>query len=178
MNLLVNQGGYSMLVPIGEKFPQIHEDTFIADTAVITGKVIIGKGSSVWFGAVIRGDYDRIEIGEGSNIQDQSVLHVVGGKPVIIGDQVTVGHGAILHGCKIGHGTIIGMGAIILDGAEIGEGVLIGAGSLIPEGKIIPANTLVIGSPGKIVREFSPEDAIKLRGNAMGYEKLWREMYR
>ncbi len=166
-----------MIIPLKEYTPQINSDTFIADTSVIAGKVTIGKGSSVWFGAVIRGDYDSIEIGESSNIQDQCVLHVVKGKSVKVGDYVTIGHGAVLHGCEIEDGCIVGMGAVILDGAVIGKGSLIGAGALVPEGKVIPPGSLAIGSPAKVVREFTPEQAAKLKGNAMGYEALWRDMY-
>lgn len=167
-----------MIVSVEGKKPQIHEDTFIAETAVIAGDVQIGEGASVWYGAVLRGDYDNITIGNRSNIQDQSVLHVVKGKPVMIGDDVTIGHSAILHGCRVGSGTIVGMGAIILDGAVIGKGALIGAGSLIPEGKEIPAGSLALGSPAKVIKEFSREEARKFKGNALSYEQLWREKYK
>jgi carbonic anhydrase/acetyltransferase-like protein (isoleucine patch superfamily) len=166
-----------MIIQLKEFIPQINDDTFVAETAVIAGQVTIAKGSSVWFGAVIRGDYDTIEIGESSNIQDQCVLHVVKGKPVKVGNLVTIGHGAVLHGCEIEDGCIIGMGAVILDGAVIGKGSLIGAGALVPEGKIIPPGSLALGSPAKVVREFDPEQSDKLRGNALGYEALWRDMY-
>ena len=166
-----------MIIALKDLEPCIDRDTFIADTAVIAGKVRIGKGSSVWFGAVLRGDYAAIEIGESTNIQDQCVLHVVKGKPVKVGNNVTIGHGAVLHGCEIEDGCIIGMGAVILDGAVIGKGSLIGAGSLVPEGKTVPPGSLALGSPAKVVREFSPEQADKLKGNAVGYEILWREMY-
>jgi len=167
-----------MLVKIGMKAPEVHSDTFVAENATLTGEVKIGPGASVWYGAVLRGDFARIEVGAGSNIQDTCVLHVVGDKPVLIGDRVTVGHGAILHGCKIGSGTIVGMGAIILDGAEIGEGCLIGAGALVPPGKVIPPRSLAVGAPAKVTKEFTAEEAQKLQGNAAAYEKLWREMYR
>ncbi|MGI5840573.1 MAG: gamma carbonic anhydrase family protein [bacterium] len=167
-----------MLIKIGPKEPKIHADSFVAENATLTGEVTIGPGSSVWYGAVLRGDYAAIEVGAGSNIQDNCVLHVVNGKPVLVGDRVTVGHGAILHGCKIGSGTIVGMGAVILDGAEIGEGCLIGAGALVPPGKIIPPRSLAMGSPAKITKEFSGEEAGRLQGNATAYERLWRDMYK
>jgi len=166
-----------MIVSLRGILPVIQEDTFIAETAVIVGSVDIGRKSSVWFGAVLRGDYESISVGEGSNIQDQCVIHVVQGKPVRIGHYVTVGHSAVLHGCQIEDECIIGMGSIILDGAVIGKGSLIGAGSLVPSGKVIPPGSLVMGSPAKVVREFTPEESDKLKGNALGYEALWREMY-
>ena len=166
-----------MILPLKKLTPSIDEDTFIAETAVIAGNVTLGKGSSVWYGAVMRGDYEAIEVGRGSNIQDQCVIHVVKGKPVKVGDQVTIGHSAVLHGCQIEDGCIIGMGAVILDGAVIGKGSLIGAGALVPEGKVIPPGSLALGSPAKVVREFKREDSERLKGNALGYEALWREMY-
>ncbi len=166
-----------MLIRLPGREPKIDPDTFVAASATIAGEVIVGPGSSVWYGAVLRGDFQKIVIGAGSNIQDTCVLHM-GGKPLLIGDQVSVGHGAVLHGCQIGNGTIIGMGAIVLDGAVIGEGCLIGAGALVPPGKVIPPYSQAIGSPAQVTKTFTPEEAERLKGNATAYEKLWREMYK
>ncbi|MGI6345481.1 MAG: gamma carbonic anhydrase family protein [Bacillota bacterium] len=158
--------------------PKINPDTFVANNATIIGDVEIGAGCSVWYGAVLRGDMAAIRIGEHSNVQDGCLLHVSKGFPLQLGDHVTVGHGAILHGCTIEDGVLIGMGAIVLDGAVVGQGSIIGAGALVPEGKVIPANSLVVGIPGKVIRQLTPEDAAGLIKHAAEYERLWRENYR
>jgi carbonic anhydrase/acetyltransferase-like protein (isoleucine patch superfamily) len=132
------------------------------------------KNSSIWFGAVARGDNDPIEIGENSNVQDNSVLHTDIGQPLIIGDNVTIGHMVMLHGCTIGDGSLIGIGAIVLNGARIGRGCLIGAGALITEGKVIPDHSVVMGAPGKVVREVTPEQASSLAAGAMHYVHNWQ----
>jgi len=136
--------------------------------------VILKKNASVWFGATIRGDNDPITIGENSNVQDGSVLHTDTGYPLTIGANVTVGHKVMLHGCTIGDGSLIGIGSIVLNGAKIGKNCLIGANCLITEGKEIPDNSLVMGAPGKVVREISEDQAKTLAGGAMHYVENWK----
>ena len=147
-----------MLVPYGKKQAVIDDSVFVAPGAFIIGDVTIGEQSSVWFNAVMRGDEGPIVIGKRTSIQDNSTLHLYEGQPLTIGDEVTVGHNAILHGCTIGNRSIIGMGSTILDGAEIGEECIIGANTLISPGKKIPPRSLVVGSPGKVVRELGEKD--------------------
>ncbi|NLY53747.1 MAG: gamma carbonic anhydrase family protein [Firmicutes bacterium] len=154
---------------------KIHADTFIAPTADIVGDVTIGEGSSVWYHAVLRGDMAPIMIGKNSNIQDGCLLHVAEGFPLQIGNYVTAGHGAILHGCTVEDGVLIGMGAIVLDGAVIGSGSIIGAGAVIPEGKVIPPRSLVVGVPGKVIRELDEAKAQELIAHAEKYARLGRE---
>ncbi|NLW17967.1 MAG: gamma carbonic anhydrase family protein [Firmicutes bacterium] len=154
---------------------KIHEDTFVAPSADVIGDVTVGAGSSIWYQAVLRGDMAPIIIGEQSNIQDGCLVHVATDYPVRVGNYVTVGHGAILHGCTVEDGVLIGMGAIVLDGAVIGEGSIIGAGALIPEGKVIPPRSLVVGVPGKIIRQLDDAKAAELIAHAEKYAKLWRE---
>lgn len=149
--------------------PTIDPEAFIAEGAVIRGDVRIERNASIWYNAVLRGDVDSIAVGEGSNIQDGCVLHVDRGCPVRIGRNVTVGHGAIVHGCTIGDGSLIGMGAIILNGAVIGEGCIVGAGALVTQGKHIPAGTLVIGSPARTARAVTPEEREHNLANAQLY---------
>lgn len=144
-------------------------DCWIAPSADLIGRVNIGKDSSVWWQAVLRADNEPITIGTRTNIQDGCVLHTDPGYPINIGNDVSVGHLCMLHGCSIGNGTLIGIGSIILNNANIGNNVLIGANSLITEGKEIPDNSLVMGSPGKVVRELSPEQILGLMDNADGY---------
>ena len=147
---------------------------WIAPNASVMGNVIMKKNSSVWFGAVIRGDNEPIEIGENSNIQDNSVLHTDMGKPLTIGTNVTIGHKVMLHGCAIGDGSLIGIGAIVLNGAKIGRNCLIGAGSLITEGKEIPDNSMVVGSPGRVIRTLTPEQAVGIAAGAAHYVENWK----
>ncbi|KKB13359.1 hypothetical protein VE25_02585 [Devosia geojensis] len=150
--------------------PTIDPDVaWIAPTAVIIGRVILKRDVGVWFGAVARGDIEPIEIGEGTNIQENTVLHTDKGFALTIGPGCTIGHKAMLHGCTIGPNTLIGMGATVLNGARIGANCLIGAGALITEGKEIPDNSLVIGAPGKIARELDAEAIARLRRSAEGY---------
>ena len=155
-------------------FPEIDPDSWVAPTADVIGKVRLAQGASIWFGAVLRGDNELIDIGQGTNVQDLCVLHTDMGAPLTIGPRCTIGHRAILHGCKIGEQTLIGMGAIILNHAVIGARCLIGAHALIPEGKVIPDGSLVVGAPGKIVRPLTPEDEQGLLKSAHGYERNWR----
>ncbi|MBP7059967.1 MAG: gamma carbonic anhydrase family protein [Lachnospiraceae bacterium] len=147
----------------------VSPEAYIAPTAVIMGKVTIAEKCSVWYNAVIRGDRDTITIGEGSNIQDNCVVHEDQGKPVEIGKYVTVGHGAIVHGCKVGDNTLVGMNATIMNGAVVGKNCVIGAGALITENANIPDNSVVMGVPGKIIKQVSPEMEEHFRLNAMKY---------
>jgi carbonic anhydrase/acetyltransferase-like protein (isoleucine patch superfamily) len=154
------------------------EEWFIAENATVIGTVILHDRSSVWFNAVVRGDSDIITIGERTNIQDAAVLHADPGIPLTLGKNVSVGHQAMLHGCTIGDGTLVGIGAIIMNHAVIGSRCLIGAGALIPEGKKYPDGVLVVGSPGRVVRELKPEEKEGLLENADVYvrrSKLYRE---
>lgn len=147
-----------MIYPFKGKTPQIDPTVYIADNVTVTGDVIIGEETSVWFGTVIRGDVAPTIIGKRCSIQDLSCLHQSPNNPLIIEDEVTVGHQVTLHSCIIRKRALIGMGSIILDGAEIGEGAFVGAGSLVPPGKKIPPNTLAMGRPAKVVREINEED--------------------
>ncbi|MCR8867728.1 gamma carbonic anhydrase family protein [Bacillus sp. AFS026049] len=147
-----------MIIPYNNKKPSIDETVFVAPGAHLIGDVSIGKDSTIWFNAVLRGDEDSITIGEKCSIQDNSTIHLFEGCPVVIEDEVTVGHNVILHGCKIGKRSIIGMGSTILDNVEIGEECIVGANTLISSGKIIPPRSLVIGSPGKVVRRLNDKD--------------------
>ena len=150
--------------------PDLHADTWVAPDANLIGKVTLGAGASVWFCATLRGDNERITVGSGSNVQENCVLHTDMGYPLTIGENCTIGHKAILHGCAIGDGTLIGMGAIILNGAIIGAGCLIGAGALITEGKDIPDGSLVMGSPGRVVRTLDAASQAKLAKSAANYQ--------
>ncbi|MCU6601042.1 gamma carbonic anhydrase family protein [Peribacillus frigoritolerans] len=147
-----------MIIPYNNKKPSIDDTVFVAPGAHLIGDISIGKDSTIWFNAVLRGDEDSITIGEKCSIQDNSTIHLFEGCPVVIEDEVTVGHNVILHGCKIGKRSIIGMGSTILDNVEIGEECIVGANTLISSGKIIPPRSLVIGSPGKVVRRLNDKD--------------------
>lgn len=149
--------------------PDIADNAYVAPSAQIIGNVKMADHSSVWFGAVIRGDNDLIEIGARTNIQDNSVLHTDPGIPLIIGDGVIVGHRVMLHGCKIGENTLIGIGATILNGAVIGKNCIIGAHSLITEGKVIPDGSMVVGSPGRIIKSLTEQHFQMLRINSEVY---------
>ncbi|MCK5156074.1 MAG: gamma carbonic anhydrase family protein [Spirochaetales bacterium] len=158
-----------MIKEYKEYTPIIALDTFIMESAVVIGQVIIGSGSSVWANAVIRGDIGSISIGEKTNIQDNCVIHITAGLPLSVGDRVTVGHGAILHSCTVGNDCLIGMGAIILDNVVIGKNSIVGAGSLVTPGKTFPPNSLIIGSPAKAVRILIENELISNRNNAEHY---------
>ena len=161
---------------LGDVAPELpsEDEYWIAPNAAVIGRVILKKNASVWFGATLRGDNDPIVIGENSNVQDGSVLHTDTGYPMTIGANVTIGHKVMLHGCTIGDGTLIGIGSIVLNGAKIGKNCLTGANCLITEGKEIPDNSLVMGAPGKVVREISEEQARTLAGGAMHYVENWK----
>ena len=158
---------------VGPTLPA-EDEYWIAPNASVIGNVIFKKNASVWFGATVRGDNDPIIIGENSNVQDGSVLHTDTGSPLTIGSNVTIGHMVMLHGCTIGDNSLIGIGSIILNGAKIGKNCLIGANVLITEGKEIPDNALVMGAPGKVVRDISAQQAQTLTGAALGYVENWK----
>ena len=151
---------------------------FVAGNATIIGDITFGNQVGIWFGAVIRGDKDRIIIGDRSNIQDNCVVHTSKGFPVTIGNDASVGHGAILHGCTIHNQVLIGMGAIVLNDAKIGKGSIIGAGAVITEGKEIPPNSVVIGVPGKVVKQTDAAQQQHILNNAIAYMELAREYLR
>lgn len=149
--------------------PKIDPSVFIAKGAVVLGDVTIAKECSIWYNATVRSTESYITIGEGSNVQDNAVIHVDHNHPTIIGSYVTIGHGAIIHGCTIDDNSLIGMGAIILNGAKIGKNCMIAAGALVPQNKEIPDNSLIMGSPGKIIRQVTEEEILKNRKNAENY---------
>jgi carbonic anhydrase/acetyltransferase-like protein (isoleucine patch superfamily) len=165
---------------LGNVTPELPNDDeyWIAPTAAVMGRVVLKKNASVWWGSVLRGDNAVIEVGEGSNVQDGSVLHTDMDAPLIIGRNVTVGHMVMLHGCTIGDGTLVGIGSIILNKARIGKNCLIGANCLITEGKEIPDNSLVMGAPGKVVRELSPAQAAMMAAGAHHYVENWQRYRR
>ncbi|MBD1553649.1 gamma carbonic anhydrase family protein [Pseudomonas typographi] len=154
---------------LGEHRVEAHPSSWVAPTATVVGKVRLQAGASVWFGAVLRGDNELIDIGENSNVQDGTVMHTDPGTPLTLGKGVTVGHNAMLHGCEVGDYSLIGINAVVLNGAKIGKHCLIGANSLIAEGKVIPDGSLVMGSPGKVVRELSDEQKGRLEASAAHY---------
>jgi len=149
--------------------PQLAAGAWVADSAQVIGSVVLGENASVWFGAVLRGDNETIRIGRNSNVQDLSVLHSDQGKPLTIGENVTLGHQVMVHGCTIGDNTLIGIQSVILNGAKIGRNCIVGAGSVVTEGKEFPDNSLIIGSPAKVVRTLDDEAARKLALSAQGY---------
>ncbi|MDK9703882.1 MAG: gamma carbonic anhydrase family protein [Sulfuritalea sp.] len=154
---------------IGDRKPSLGRDAWVAPNATIIGDVQLGDNVSIWWNAVLRGDNDTISIGANTNIQDGSVLHADAGVPLTIGANVTVGHMVMLHGCTIGEQSLIGIKSVILNKAVIGRHCIIGANSLIPEGKVIPDRSLVMGSPGKVVRQLSDAEVAFLHGAAQGY---------
>ena len=151
------------------RVPVIGEDVWVAEDATVLGLVTLGRQANVWFGAVLRGDNDPITVGERTNIQDGSILHTDDGVPLVLGPDITVGHMAVLHGCTVGQGSLIGINAVILNGAVIGKHCLIGANTLIPENKMIPDRSLVVGTPGRIIRSLSDEEVAHLMASALGY---------
>ena len=165
-----------MIYRIGNDIPEIHDTVFVAESADVMGKVVLKKGASVWFNAVIRGDCDLIEVGERSNIQDGAVLHCDPGQPLSIGEDVTVGHNAMIHGLEVGDRTLVGINAVILDGAKVGRDCIIGANSLVKAGAVIPDGSLVIGSPGKVVRENDEQTRQFLLGSAAHYVEKGQKM--
>ena len=148
---------------------------WIASNAIIIGDIVIKNDASIWFNVVLRGDIEKIEVGEGSNIQDGSVLHTDPGYPLTIGKGVTVGHMVMLHGCTIGDDTLIGIGSTILNNSKVGKNCIIGANTLVTENKIIPDNSLVLGSPGKVIRQVSQEEIDHIKENAKEYIQNWKK---
>ena len=162
---------------LGDDIPNIPDSAYFAAEATIIGKVTLGENVSVWPGVVIRGDNDSITIGNGSNVQDNAVLHTDPGFPLLVGENVTIGHQAVLHGCTVGNGSLIGIQAVVMNGAVIGKNCLVGAGALVLEGKIYGERKLILGSPAKVVRELTDEDIEKMRRAAAGYVRR-KEMYK
>lgn len=163
--------------------PQLAEGAWVAESAEVIGMVELQKNASVWPQVVVRGDNDHIQIGEGSNVQDASVLHTDPGYPLVIGKHVTVGHKVMLHGCQIGDGSLIGIGAVILNGAKIGKNCLVGAGALITEGKEFPDGSMILGTPAKVVKSLSPEQIAGIKDiagryvqNALRYQATLRKI--
>ena len=155
--------------------PDTSKAVFIAESADIIGDVTLGEDSNIWFNTTLRGDIAPIRVGKGTNIQDGAVLHVNHDMPCIVGDNVTVGHSAVIHAAKVGNGCLIGMGAILLNESEIGEESVVGAGALVTEGKKFPPRSLIIGSPARKVKDITDEDVIKIRANADEYITLGKE---
>ena len=154
---------------LGQSHVEAHAESWVAPNATLVGKVKLEPGASVWFNAVLRGDNELIHIGENSNVQDGTVMHTDMGFPLTIGKGVTIGHNAMLHGCSVGDYSLIGINAVVLNGAKIGKYCIIGANSLIPEGKVIPDGSLVMGSPGKVVRELTEQQKQMLEASAAHY---------
>ncbi|MEY2854964.1 MAG: hypothetical protein RL030_2096 [Pseudomonadota bacterium] len=164
-----------MIYDYGDRRAELAPVCFVAPSADVIGSVHLGNETSVWFGAVLRGDNDWIHIGEGSNVQDGTIIHVDPGVPVVVGRNVTIGHGVMLHGCVIGDGCLIGNRATVLDGAKIGEGCLIAAGALVTPNTVIPPGSVVMGAPGKVVREVQPRDLERMRHGCEAYRVKARD---
>ena len=149
--------------------PRLAESAWVADSAQVIGNVVLAEDASVWFGAILRGDTELLSVGRGSNVQDGSVLHADLGYPVALGENVTIGHQVMLHGCTVGDGSLIGIQAVVLNGARIGRHCLVGAGALVTEGKEFPDGSMIIGSPARVVRQLTPEQIAGLQHNAEHY---------
>jgi carbonic anhydrase/acetyltransferase-like protein (isoleucine patch superfamily) len=158
-----------MIYALGDLAPVIDPTAWVAPDANVIGRVVLEVGASIWFGSTLRGDNEEILVGAGSNVQEACVLHTDMGYPLVIGANCTIGHKAMLHGCIIGEGSLIGMGATILNGAQIGKGCLIGACALVTEGKVIPDGSLVMGAPGKVVRDLDQAARDRILASAAGY---------
>lgn len=161
-----------MIIEFNNEKPIIHNETFIAENVVLVGEVILERDVNIWYNSVLRADINKITVGEGTNIQENSTVHVAHEYGVKIGKNVTIGHNCVIHGCNIGDNTLVGMGSIILNGAEIGENTLIGAGSLVTEGKTIPSGVLCLGSPARVIRNLTEEEIISLRNSSKNYVAL------
>jgi carbonic anhydrase/acetyltransferase-like protein (isoleucine patch superfamily) len=159
-----------MIVSLGERKPDVHASAFVVDSAIVIGDVVLAAETSIWFHAVVRGDVERIRIGARSNIQDNATVHVTTDRwPTVVGEGVTVGHAAVLHGCSIGDHCLIGIGAIVLDGVVVGDECLVGAGAVVTPGTQVPPRSLMLGSPAKRVRELSADEIARLRQSASNY---------
>ena len=162
------------LFRLGDKAPQLGKNAWVAPNATVIGDVHLGADASIWWNATVRGDNDPITIGHNSNIQDGSVLHTDEGIPMDIGADVTVGHLVMLHGCTVGDGSLIGIGSVILNRAVIGKGCIVGANTLIPEGKVFPERALIVGAPGRMIRQLSEEEVARHYASAQGYVNNWQ----
>lgn len=160
-----------MRYALASNVPQIADGVFVAPGATVIGRVVVEAEASIWFGAVLRGDVDRIDIGSGTNVQDNTVIHCDEGFPTTIGREVTIGHSCVIHGCTIGDNCLIGMGSTILNGAKLGENCLVGAGSLITEGKEFPPGSVIMGRPAKVVREVGEAERQMLKRGAENYRR-------
>ena len=154
---------------LGDDVPRIADTAWVADSAQVIGRVQMGASASVWFGAVLRGDNEWLTLGARVNVQDGSVLHSDPGFPLLLEDDVSIGHMVMLHGCTVGEGSLVGIQAVVLNGAKIGKGCLVGAGSVVTEGKEFPDHSLILGAPAKVVREVTPEQVARLRMTALHY---------
>ncbi|MEO7386947.1 MAG: gamma carbonic anhydrase family protein [Gammaproteobacteria bacterium] len=163
-----------MIYSLEGETPRFGRDVFVAPSATVVGDVDLGDDVSIWFGAVLRGDVERLTVGRWSNVQDNSVLHADPGSPLRVGERVTVGHSVILHGCEIGDGTLIGMGSTILNDARIGQNCLVGANALITEGKTFPDGQLIVGSPARAIRALTAEELARLAESAGRYVERGR----
>ncbi len=175
MSEQVNAG---LVLPLGDRVPEVHPDAWLAPHSVVSGRVTIGAATSLWYGSSARGDAADITIGARSNLQDSAVIHADVGYPAVIGDDVSIGHGAVVHGCTVGSGSIIGMGAVVLNGAVIGEGSMVAAGAVVLEGTQVPPGSLVAGVPGKVRRELTEEERSGMRqsiGHYPGLAAMHRE---
>lgn len=164
-----------MIKNLKDEKPSIDENAFIAETAMVLGKVKVGQGSSVWYGTVLRGDIEEITIGDYTNIQDNSVVHTENDIPTSIGNFTVIGHKAIIHGARVGNNCLIGMGAIVLNKAVIGDNCIIAAGSIVTEGKNIPDNSMVMGIPGRVIRRVTEDEKNDIKANALRYNELWKQ---
>lgn len=166
------------VIPYDGRAPRVAPSAFLAEGTVVAGDVEIGERSSIWFGTVVRGDVNTVRIGARTNVQDQSVVHVTGGThPTVIGDDVTIGHRAVLHGCTVHDRCLVGIGAIVLDGAVVGPDAMIGAGALVPPGMVVPPGKLVLGAPAKVKRDLTPGELAFLKVSAANYAG-YAERYR
>ena len=165
-----------MIINFMDKKPTVEDDVYISETSVIIGDVTLKKNTNVWFGAVLRGDADSIIIGENTNIQENTIIHVDKNEHVEIGNGCTIGHGAIIHGCQIGNNTLIGMGAIILNGAKIGNNTIVGAGSLVTQNKKFEDGVLIIGNPAKVVRNLTEEEIKNNKKSCLEYIELSKKI--
>ena len=167
-----------MILSYGPKVPAVEDSAFVADNATLVGDVSVGKDSGVWFGAVLRADHGPITVGEGTSVQDNATIHMAPGRAVVLGDHVTVGHNAVIHGATVENNVIVGMNATILDGAVVGHHSIIGAGALIRENDVIPPYSVCVGVPARVIRTMTPQQAEQTERNALEYVRLAREYKR
>jgi carbonic anhydrase/acetyltransferase-like protein (isoleucine patch superfamily) len=161
-----------LILAVAGHSPELHPDSWVAPNATVVGQVVLAEGASAWYGAILRAEVERIEIGAGTNIQDNVTIHVDPGFPARIGAGVSVGHNAVLHGCTVEDDSLVGMGAVVLNGAVVGSGSLIAAGAVVPQGAVIPPGSMVAGVPGKVRRELSDDEIAGIRTNAVLYQEL------